>query len=702
MKKSAIDIVKEVKKELSEFRAPFEKVWKLYDDAYYGKQHKTGEDVKTVKNIIFKVIEGEVPILTDSMPGTSVIANLEDRQIDADILGKAVNYVYQDQNLPLILPTVVRSMLTSAPGYLYPYWNQDADGGEGKVEYKKLPWESVYLDGASTIEQSERALIEIPMRRSAIIRAWPEFKEQLEELKGTANTIAEDAAFESRDVEGKKTEMGKPKQYSAKDILKFCETWIKTYDLQEIAPEKTEAELAKEKEQLLKGEAPDVGKWENHAKHEQAHLATRAEVLAQLQLPPDAPIELVGQAVEQILQQNPEAEALLQIPLIVTVIDNHLSEHADLKKLNPESKEPKYGDGWRVVKSVGDIVVYDGPNPEYIEKRDGHIPIVPFYAYKDDSIYGFGEVKNILDIQQTLNDADWRQLEGLRVSSNTGWITDHEADVAEKSLTNKPGIVIKKKKGTEVRRLEAGIVSPQLQERKLSDKMTIEEVSGINEASQGNLPSSASGIAIRQLQNQSIGRIRLKDRYLQHYSMRRLALLTSVLIVNHWTVEKQLRLRSDNTNVEQFVFDPIKVQDLEYTIDIASGSMAGIDKDSLNALYLNFLNGGHITFEDFLLVSDFPKKEILLSRLSERNQQAQEMEQIKQTIKQLNQENILLRGAKSPEMLNHEEKKVFDEAKRMAIKERMMMEAQEQMQMQPMQMAASSGVPMQQMQGVQG
>ncbi|MEK6881793.1 MAG: hypothetical protein AABY22_19400, partial [Nanoarchaeota archaeon] len=39
------------------------------------------------------------------------------------------------------------------------------------------------------------------------------------------------------------------------------------------------------------------------------------------------------------------------------------------------------------------------------------------------------ETKNILDSQRSLNDVDWRELEGLRVVTNPGWIGDKEAEV---------------------------------------------------------------------------------------------------------------------------------------------------------------------------------------------------------------------------------------------------------------------------------
>lgn len=678
----AKEVIKEVKEELGAYRRPFEKEWKEYDDAFYGKQHKTGENKKTVKNHIFKIIEGEVPILTDSMPGTQVTASTEAQQEDADILNKAIKYVYQDQNLPLILPTLVRSALTSAPGYLYARYNPDADNGEGKIEFTQLPWENVWLDGnAQTIEQAEKARIRIPMRRDAVARTWPEKREEImgKSGKSSGEVQGQDDNYEARDISGNDSgSIGRPAKHKAKDLVDYVETWVKSYELGPIPNEETAEEIQKERAQLAQAEAPDIGKWENHDAHLQDHMGLRGEVLAQLNLPPDAPIELVAQTIEALLQQNPEAQDLSNILLIVKMIDNHNEEHAELKKLNPQGERPKYKDGWRVIKSVEDIILYDGGNPE--ERRGiGHIPIVPFYCYKDDTIYGFSETKNIIDPQRSLNTMDWFELEGLQTVTNPGWEADIDSGVTEEQLTNAPGIVILKKRGTSVSRLPPGTVSPQLEQRKISDETSMEDISGMNEATQGNIVAgAASGVAIQKLQTQAIGRIRLKDRYLQHYSIRRLGILTSALVLNNWSSEKRFRLRSDNSNIEEVVFNPIRMQDLGYSIDIAAGSMAGIDKDALNALYIQLyqLSQGQMTFEDLLMALDVPKKEMLLAKLKERNTQAQELEQIQAQLQELQNQNIQLRGLVNPNLVEGEEKKVFDMASKQALINQLMQQAQ--------------------------
>lgn len=680
-----LDLTKEIKVELSTYRSQFDKYWDQYDDAYYGKQHKTGEGQKTVKNQLFRMIESEVPILTDSLPGTSLLAEREDRQDDALVLEKSIKFVYNDQNIQLKLPSLMRSALMSAPGYLYVYNDPDANNGDGAIRYKQLPRKSVYLDGNATyVEDSSKAVFEIPMRRDEVARMFPHKKDEVLKKEGSdRDKNSDDANFEARDVSGRELRnSGAPKKHKAKDIIDYTETWVKSYDLMPIPDEDTQEELAQEREQLLKGKAPDISKWENHAAHMQSHAQVRAELLGQLGLPPETSFDDAFAYVDQLKMQNPEMD-VGPILMGIKLADNHLEEHEHMLQLNPTSEMPKFKDGWRVIKSVEDVILYDGPNVE----ESGEIPIVPFYCYKDDTIYGFGEIKNTIDAQRTLNDMDYRELKNLQRNANSGWVVDKEAKVDENKLTNEAGLVVTKSKGTEVRRLDPGTVSPQFQVRKQADSMDIQDISGMNEATQGKSPSvNSSGAAITSLQNQAIGRIRLKDRMLQHYSMKRLAKLTGIFILNNWSTEKRLRLNTDTAGAEELIFDPMKMKDLAFTVEIAPGSMAGIDKEALNAYYFNLLQAGHMPYKEFLLVAEFPKKEVLLKGLMEREAQALEQEQmameqqqvamqqqqgsmdqmaqIQDQIMNLQKENLKLKAALGPSLLSNEEKKMLSEVSR--------------------------------------
>lgn len=666
--KDVLKIVKEVKDETSAYRAPFEKSWIEYENFYYGKHHKTGEDKKTVKNHIFKIVEGEVPILTDSVHGTAVMATREDRQDDALILEKSIRYVYNDQNLQLLLPSLVRSSLISAPGILYTFYDPDANMGEGKVKLKKLNWEHVYLDGnAASIEDVTRARIEIPMRIEEIARIFPEKKNEIEDI-GDDKSYAQDSSKdngETRDVSGDVILSGRPKKYKAKDIVNYVETWIKSYELEKIPGEETQEQLEEETQQLLNGVAPDIFKWEDHASHMESHFQVKAQLLAKLGLPPETSFDQAAQAIDQMMQMNPEAN-LAPILVAIKVAENHIEEHKELIKLNPENGRPKYNDGWRVIKTVKDVVLYDGENPE----QNGELPLVLFYCYKDDTIFGFSEAKNIIDAQKSFNLMDWKEYRSLKRNSNSGWIADHESGVTSDQLTDEEGIVIEKARGTEVRRIDPGVTSPQLELRKISDAKSMEDISGVNESTQGRTPSpNASGAAITALQNQAIGRIRLKDRLIQ-YSMKRLGKLVASLIINNWSTEKRLRLNSDTSGSEELIFDPIKMVDLDYSVEISAGSMAGIDKDALNSLYLNLLSQKVISPKQFFLVADLPRKEIIMKSLEDESmlqieqiqQESQaKLDQANASFIEIQTENLKLKAMINPDLLSADERKALDE-----------------------------------------
>ena len=119
-------------------------------------------------------------------------------------------------------------------------------------------------------------------------------------------------------------------------------------------------------------------------------------------------------------------------------------------------------------------------------------------------------------------------------------------------------------------------------------------------------------------------------------------------------------------------------------IDVAPGSMAGVDKDALIAFYLLLLNNQHITFEMFLAACpEFPGKHILMKQLKENNVQGQQVQQaqgqyeqmiqqLQGQVQQVQEENLKLKKAHdlkrtaSIDLLSPEEKKMADMVEKQA------------------------------------
>jgi hypothetical protein len=283
-------------------------------------------------------------------------------------------------------------------------------------------------------------------------------------------------------------------------------------------------------------------------------------------------------------------------------------------------------------------------------------PVVPFYAYKDEtSFWGTGEVKNILPIQKSLNEMDWAEYAGLRLVANPGWIADESSGVDESTLTNEQGLVVIKKQGTEVRRLEAGQISPQLGARRDSDIQSMQDISGINEATMGEAPTGdPSGVAIKKLQQQAIGRIRLKSRSYEEYSIPRRDKLILSRVVKYYSTERKLRIEDDFGQISFISFDPEEVKDLKYDLHLNPGTTAGLDKEAVYQLMTGLAQNQVIDPKTYIQAIDIPQKGKILQSIEENDEKNAMLEQ-------LQSENLQMKAQFAPETLSEDEIKLLKE-----------------------------------------
>lgn len=623
-----------------------EQKWEELERFYRGKHWQYNEK-RPVKNFIFSIIEGEIPVLTDSMPASDVVAKEPDKQETAQMLSSSLQYVYDKNNLQLKNSEIIRAFLKVGTGHFYVDYDPDADGGAGLPTIRTLPWEFCFPDAyAKDIEDALYFGIKMPMRAEEVKRKFPDKADLIkgETLIGDPNKDTHQA-FIKPDVwdgiGGRNNVQGDNVQLN--DMVIYEEMWHKDYELIEIPEEETLEEIAKEAEQFIQAIAPDIVKWEDHAKHKEAHEEFKMLFIAQaLQLEPEMITELDIKNAYQI----PE------LALILNIIDDHIEAHNEFELINPEGKKPKFENGLRLTIRVGKEILYDGKAPV----NDGMIPIAPAYCYKDDQDYwGTGEIHNMLDAQKSFNEMDWHELMGLRLNTNSGWVVDEESEVNADTLTNEPGLVVVKRQGTEVRRLEPGQVSPQLAQRKIGDVQTMENISGVNEVSQGRRPTGiTAGNAIQALQAQSIGRIRLKERYFTYYTLPRLAKLCLSRIIQYWKAERLLRMYDDNGKIQFFKFDPKMVENFDYDVRIVAGSTNQLNKEDIFTITSQLVEKGLISPKLFFTVNpDIPYRTKILEELEQNDQMAliiqqlqAENEQLKQIIEPaLNQEQAAKQGS---------------------------------------------------------
>src|SRR3990167_5246221 len=609
--KSILELTDQYFKESSATRKKFESSWQKYEQYYDGRHWKNDNDKNPTKNWVKMIIEAEVPILTDGQTGISIIARSDERNDDAKMLEEAIRYVFEDQALILKEPEICRDKLKVGTGHYYVDYDPDENFGRGRITIGLLNWRNFRIDPLATeIDKAKYTIIDSVKRLDEIKRIYPNVAD---ELKPESIQMYKD---DQGETDGYRPDVWHPGKMSddgydvqIKDVAIVREFWIKDYSTEKIPVEETLLEIGKEAEEFLKFVNPDISKNEDHTAHIDAHrefkMISAAEALS-------VALEMITEQDIETIKQDPQIGVMFQI------IDDHIRMHESYEKVNQSGLRPVYQNNLRLVIRVGRTICYDGPP----DVGDGMAPVAPDYCYKQsDCYYADGEVKDILSPQKIYNEIDLLEYEGLRLNSNSGWVYDDNSGVNGKTLTNEPGIVIKKKQGTEVRRLEPGQVRSELQMRKQNELDAIQQISGMHEATQGIKPDGVtSGYAINTITSQAIGRIRLKKRYQDHFTKKRLAELVASRVIRYWQTDKILKLYDANGMIKTVNFSPERLKDLDYEVRISTGPMVGENKEQQDEKMKELALAGVISPKTFVESVDLPNKGKILEEMNAQEQ----------------------------------------------------------------------------------
>lgn len=651
------EIFKKKTAPLKKYRKQFEPGWDREEKCYYGDIWKNRNQYRPFENFVFQVIEGAVPLLTDSQAGAVVQTDSEELQEQAKTLTKSFDWVMEDQKFPIIKPILVRNSLIGGPGWLHVYWDKHADNGNGKQIFEVLNWKNVWIDGnACLMEDANKAHFKIKRTKDWLKKEYPKYRDEIDKISQDKmdSTESDKDGLERYDTEGK-TKRKRPGTCSDDDYLDVDVLYFKDFSMVRISGEQTSEEVEAEKESLMKGDGMDVSIYQDHKAHIEAHSAFWAESMAEIGLPPETSLDEVYSFVEQNIEQMPELNQVL--PLLVT-LDSHIQEHKELEKENPDGETPEFKDGWHVIEKIGSKIVYDGG----VKYDHCEVPLIPWYAYKDQTIYGQNEVRNLYDSQSMQAVMGYKVYKGLQKMANPAKIVDVETGLKPEDISNEDGAMYFIPQGTRIQNMEPGMISPQV-DGFFKDRVEImKQISGLGDMSQGKMPHpNASGFTIEKLEQQTLNRIRLKDRNDQHYSTKRLANIVISNVIQFWTSEKNIRLAGTGNLSENVVFNPLDMIDLDWDVRISAGSMAGVDRNAFNAMLFKLVQMGTISTDQMLEVGDWPKVEKLRSLINENGQIEQQFMQMQEQMQAMQMENIRLKGSLDPEALNPDERKAFDQ-----------------------------------------
>jgi hypothetical protein len=262
------------------------------------------------------------------------------------------------------------------------------------------------------------------------------------------------------------------------------------------------------------------------------------------------------------------------------------------------SSKRKYPNG-RVITACPElgIILSDKPNPF----KDGRFPFILLKDYDVPfKFWGDGEVKRLLSPQQYMNELNNSIIDNAKSTANMPWIIDKNSGIGLGKLTNRPGLVIRKNPGTEVRREQAPSMPVYVSNKVMELKEDIEQISGVYDTLKGN---SEKGVYTAQgilaLQEAGQARIRMKVRNLEH-ALGEMASLWYKRMLQFWNGERWVRITKSNGAPEYAMVDK-EAFEFDYDISIVAGSTMSINKGAMLDLMIRL---AQTTGEDGLPVVD--------------------------------------------------------------------------------------------------
>jgi hypothetical protein len=297
----------------------------------------------------------------------------------------------------------------------------------------------------------------------------------------------------------------------------------------------------------------------------------------------------------------------------------------------------KYPNGRRIVVCSG-VLLEDGPNPY----DDGEFPYQRWQNYVlPREFWGISEVEQLESPQKIFNKLVSFSLDVLTLMGNPIWIVSNDSDVDTDNLFNRPGLIVEKNPGSEVRREEGTQLQPYVLQ--LIDRMQqwFNDIAGTQDVSRGATPGSVTAAsAISSLQEAALTRVRQKSRNLDMY-LQNLGQQYASRVMQFYTAPKVFRLTNNEGAMRYFKasfnegkayvqqwngggYDmPVELKASgKLDVRVTTGSALPFAKAEKEQKLLNLFDRGLIDAQEVLKGMDYPNYEAILQRQAEKAAQA--------------------------------------------------------------------------------
>ena len=438
----------------------------------------------SVTNMIFSIIETQLPIMTDNRPGLNVIpeseTGLNDEQIEqrlktAAIFKKLLDRIWDKRQVDLKVPASLKDTLITGTGFLAATWNPKLENGIGDVDVTSVSPLKVYPDEtAIDINDADYLIVVNP---TSIKKLRMEYPDKAGELKAEEMSDKDEMADDAGD----------------------------SYIVQTTDATSSNLQTAGEGGEIVSDRANVITCWMRD---------------------------------DTIIEVQEE--------------DKETGKQSMINKL-------KYPNGRRV-KIVGDCILEDVEN----DLPDFPYPLVRILDYNfTDSFWGIGEIEQLMDKQDILNNAYNRLSRLINLCTSPVTVIDASTGIDPDSWVNTTGAVYVKNPGTPDPNwmIPPGSqsIQPIIDFIKINrDDMA--DMSGIHETSQGRRPAGVtSGEMVEQLNEGVYTRIRLKMRNFE-VALEELGNMMVQLIQTHYTTERTIQIVSGEGEAENIAVNQLQSQ----------------------------------------------------------------------------------------------------------------------------------------------
>lgn len=349
-----------------------------------------------------------------------------------------------------------------------------------------------------------------------------------------------------------------------------------------------------------------------------------------------------GQINYSELVQDNNKNARIDNQVLVLEVWTRDYENEESIQGNVKTSKPKYPNG-RVITLCPElgIVLSDKANP-YNDQR------FPFIVMKDYDVpgkfWGEGEVSQLLSPQKHMNELNNAIIDNAKSSANMPWIIDKNAGIGVGKITNRPGLIIRKNPGAEVRREQPPAMPAYVVNAIETYKNDIEQISGIFDSLKGN---SETGVYTAQgilaLQEAGQARIRLKVKLMEN-TLGELAQMWFSRMQQFWKDDRWVQLVHPDGSYDLRKFTKDKLS-YDYDIKITAGSTMPVNRGAMLDLMVRLaqtqMPDGQSLVDREAVVNYLPDevKTTILRRMGNKQLQVeQQIQQFEQQMKQLQQQ----------------------------------------------------------------